>query len=91
MIEPHMTSRKLLTVAATTCLMVLAGVLDSADGAEPPKPQPNGLGVQHQGHLNLPTAAPLASVWHTMLDRVGVNVPGQFQDSKGPLKQLIRA
>jgi hypothetical protein len=48
-----------------------------------------GLGVQHQGHLNLPTAAPLASVWHTMLDRVGVKVAGQFQDSKGPIKQLI--
>jgi hypothetical protein len=50
-----------------------------------------GLGLQHQGHVNLPTATPLASVWHTMLDRVGVKVPGQFQDSKGMIKQLIRA
>ena len=50
-----------------------------------------GLGVRHQGHLKLRTAAPLASVWHTMLDRVGVNVAGPFQDSKGPIEQLTRA
>ncbi|HWE02627.1 MAG TPA: DUF1552 domain-containing protein [Tepidisphaeraceae bacterium] len=51
----------------------------------------SGLGIDHQGHLKLPTNTPLASVWHTMLDRVGAAVPAEFQDSKGPIKQLIRA
>ncbi len=50
-----------------------------------------GLGVKHQGHLKLKQSMPLASVWHTMLERIGVKVPDQFQDSKGPIKQLIGA
>lgn len=50
-----------------------------------------GLGIEHQGHVKLPANTPLASVWHTMLDRVGVRVPDSFQDSKGLLRQLIRA
>lgn len=50
-----------------------------------------GLGIEHQGHLKLKDNTPLASVWHTMLDRVGVAVPEGFQDGKGPIKQLVRA
>ncbi len=50
-----------------------------------------GLGVKHQGHLQLKQSMPLARVWHTMLDRIGVDVPDQFQDSNGPIKPLIGA
>lgn len=50
-----------------------------------------GLGIAHQGHLKLPDNTPLASVWHTMLDRVGIPVRGDFQDSTGPIKQLVSA
>lgn len=49
-----------------------------------------GLGMTHQGHLKLKNT-PLASVWHTMLDRIDVPVVGQFQDSAGPIKELIGA
>ncbi|MGF1583656.1 MAG: DUF1552 domain-containing protein [Gemmataceae bacterium] len=48
------------------------------------------LGIQHQGHLRLPERTPLASLWQTMLERVGVEVPNDFQDSRGPLRQLVR-
>lgn len=48
-----------------------------------------GLGIQHQGHLRLPEQTPLASLWHTMLDRVGVPLTGDFQDSTGPIKPLL--
>ncbi len=49
-----------------------------------------GLGIQHQGHVKLKNA-PLSSVWHTMLDRLQVPVTGQFQDSPGPIKELLGA
>ena len=48
-----------------------------------------GLGVSHQGHLTLAEPTPLASVWHTMLDRVGVPVEGEFQDSRGVIGELV--
>lgn len=50
----------------------------------------NGLGIEHQGHLKLATKTPLASVWHTMLDRVGAPPTGRFQDSTGLIKELVR-
>lgn len=50
-----------------------------------------GLGIAHQGHLKLPEQTPLASVWHTMLHATGVRVPERFQDSTGPIKQLVEA
>ena len=46
------------------------------------------LGVSHQGHLKLPDM-PLSSLWHTMLDRMNVPLPQHFQDSKGPIKELM--
>ncbi len=49
------------------------------------------LGVEHQGHFRLPPDTPLSALWHTMLDRMKVDVPANFQDSPGPIKQLIRA
>ncbi len=50
-----------------------------------------GLGVAHHGHLQLPKNTPLASVWHTMLDRLQVPTPERFQDSTGVIKQLVKA
>jgi len=47
------------------------------------------LGIAHQGHLKLSSNTPLSRVWHTMLDRTGVEVPPNFQDSTGPIKELI--
>ena len=47
------------------------------------------LGVAHQGHLKLRDNTPLASLWHTMLDRVGVPVGAGFQDSRGVIKELL--
>jgi hypothetical protein len=46
------------------------------------------LGVKHQTHLQLPEQTPLATVWHTMVDRMGVEVDS-MQDSKGPIRELI--
>ncbi|MBI1372610.1 MAG: DUF1552 domain-containing protein [Phycisphaera sp.] len=48
-----------------------------------------GLGVKHQGHLKLKDQTPISSMWHTMVDRVGVKVEGDFQDSKGVIKPLV--
>jgi hypothetical protein len=49
----------------------------------------NRLGIAHQGHLQLAEKVPLASVWHTMLERVGVDVGPDFQDSRGVIQELI--
>jgi len=48
------------------------------------------LGVVHQGHVKLKNA-PLSSLWQTMLERIDVPVAGQFQDSPGPIKELLGA
>lgn len=48
-----------------------------------------GLGVKHHGHLKLENGVPLASIWQTMLDRVGVPVEGTFQDSDGILQPMV--
>jgi hypothetical protein len=47
------------------------------------------LGIQHQGHLRLPERTPISAVWHTMLDRMAVQVEGRFQDSPGTIKQVL--
>lgn len=49
----------------------------------------SALGVKHAGHLKLEQEVPLASVWHTMLDRINVPVNGQFQDSTGVISELV--
>ena len=46
------------------------------------------LGIRHQGHLRLPNETPLASLWHTMLDRMRVPVGSHFQDSTGVIRSL---
>ncbi|MFT5467669.1 MAG: hypothetical protein ACI8UO_002775 [Verrucomicrobiales bacterium] len=45
--------------------------------------------LAHQGHLRLPENTPLSRVWHTMVDRLGVPVGENFQDSTGVIKELI--
>lgn len=47
------------------------------------------LGIKHHGHLRLLEETSLASVWHTMLDRAGVPVDREFQDSRGVIGELI--
>ncbi|MEK6235887.1 MAG: DUF1552 domain-containing protein [Planctomycetales bacterium] len=49
----------------------------------------SAAGVAHQGHLRLPAKTPLARVWHTMLDRAGVETGPTFQDSSGVIKEVI--
>ena len=47
------------------------------------------LGVRHQCHVALAKPTPLASVWHTMLDRLGVQTGDKFQDSTGLLTEVL--
>lgn len=49
----------------------------------------SGLGVKHQGHVRMSQPTTLSSVWHTMLDRCGVQVTEPFQDSLGPIQEII--
>ncbi|NNE91612.1 MAG: DUF1552 domain-containing protein [Verrucomicrobiales bacterium] len=48
-----------------------------------------GLGIRHQGHLDLPQNTPLSNLWLTMMNRIGVEVPGQFHDSTGLIDELV--
>jgi hypothetical protein len=48
------------------------------------------LGVAHHTHLKLPDNTPLAGVWHTLIDRVGVRAE-TLQDSRGVISELVRA
>ena len=47
------------------------------------------LGIRHQGHIDLPKNTPLANLWLTMMDQVGVEASGPFHDSTGPIEELI--
>lgn len=46
------------------------------------------LGMKHCTHLKVTEGTPLAGVWHTMVDRMGVKVD-KLQDSRGPISELI--
>ena len=48
-----------------------------------------GLGIRHQGHLDLPKNTPLANLWLTMMNRIGVATPERFHDSTGPIEELL--
>ncbi|MCC9644168.1 DUF1552 domain-containing protein [Rhodopirellula sp. JC740] len=48
-----------------------------------------GLGVRHQTHLQLADHTPLSSVWHTMVERMGIEIENDFQDSTGPIGELL--
>jgi hypothetical protein len=49
----------------------------------------SGLGIRHQTHLQLKEQTPLASVWQTMIEKMGVEVAGPFQDSVGTIGELL--
>jgi hypothetical protein len=46
------------------------------------------LGMKHCTHLALTAGTPLARVWHTMADRMGVRRE-TLQDSRGPITELL--
>ena len=48
-----------------------------------------GLGLRHQTHLQVAEQTPLAAVWQTMMDRVGVRPEAAFQDSTGIIGELL--
>ena len=50
----------------------------------------SGLGVKHQGHLEK-KGTPVASVWETMVNKVGMGLPEKFQggQSKGVVAELV--
>ena len=48
------------------------------------------LGVNHRTHLKLTEGTPLARVWHTMADRMGVRTEA-LQDSRGPISELLQS
>jgi hypothetical protein len=48
-----------------------------------------GLGIRHQTHLQLKENTPLASVWQTMVEKMGVDPGKQFQDSRGPISEVL--
>ena len=48
-----------------------------------------GLGIKHQTHLQLKEQTPLASLWQTMIEKMGVEVAGPFQDSTGVIGELL--
>ncbi|MEQ8790184.1 MAG: DUF1552 domain-containing protein [Pirellulaceae bacterium] len=49
------------------------------------------LGIRHQGHLALPKNTPLANLWRTMMDRLGVESSPPLHDSTGIIKELVDA
>src|SRR5580692_10228706 len=50
----------------------------------------SALGLKHQGHV-VKKDMPVANVWHTVVDRVGMPLPENFQGgvSKGVVKELV--
>jgi hypothetical protein len=50
----------------------------------------SALGLKHQGHLEK-KGTPVASVWETMVGKVGMKLPEKFQggQSKGPVAELV--
>ena len=47
------------------------------------------MGIDHQGHHKFGKDTPLSTVWHTMLDRLGVETGESFQDSAGVVKEMV--
>ncbi|MFT5526229.1 MAG: hypothetical protein ACI9HK_004202, partial [Pirellulaceae bacterium] len=50
----------------------------------------SGLGIKHQGHL-IQKDVPVANVWQTVVDKVGMKLPENFQGgvATGPVKELV--
>ena len=49
----------------------------------------SALGLAHKTHVALRETTPSANVWRTMLDRAGVTVGDNFQDSTGLVRQVL--
>ncbi len=49
----------------------------------------SGVGIRHQTHVALPENTPLSALWQTMVEKMGVEVVGPFQDSPGTIKELL--
>tara|TARA_R110002072_G_scaffold13481_2_gene56928 strand:- start:156274 stop:157593 length:1320 start_codon:yes stop_codon:yes gene_type:complete len=47
------------------------------------------LGINHQTHVKLADRTPLSSLWQTMVEKMGVGVEGDFQDSTGTIGELV--
>lgn len=47
------------------------------------------LGIRHQTHRQLRENTPLSALWQTMIEKMGVELPGEFQDSPGAIKELL--
>lgn len=47
------------------------------------------LGVRHQTHIQLKEKTPLSSVWQMMVQKMGVELKEPFQDSPGPVSELL--
>ena len=50
----------------------------------------SALGLKHQGHL-VQKDVPVANVWKTVVDRVGMKMPDDFQGglANGLVKELV--
>ena len=48
-----------------------------------------GLGINHQTHVQLEENTPLSSLWQTMTEKMGVEVGDDFQDSRGPISEVL--
>ena len=49
----------------------------------------SGLGIRHQTHVKLKENTPLSALWQTMIEKMGVEVDGPFQDSTGAIEELV--
>ncbi len=49
----------------------------------------SGLGIRHQTHAQLRENTPLSSLWQTMVEKMGVEVGDNFQDSPGPIGEVL--
>ncbi len=49
----------------------------------------NGFGIRHQTHVQLRENTPLSALWQTMIERMGVELDGPFQDSPGAIQELV--
>lgn len=47
------------------------------------------LGINHQTHLQLQEQTPLSALWQTMIEKMGVEVGDEFQDSPGRIGELL--
>ena len=47
------------------------------------------LGIKHKTHAQLAENTPLSSLWQTMAEKMGVEIAGPFQDSRGTIRELL--